>query len=147
VPHVRLVKDQETLRAAGLTITAHFTPGHTPGGTSWTWRSCEGTRCLDMVYADSLSSVSAPGFRFTGDRSHPGRIDSFSHSIEVVAGLPCDVLMTPHPESFDLETKLERRQPGSPINPFIDPQACKAYAANAKRRLELRVAAERAEAR
>src|SRR6185503_12402360 len=36
---VRAIRDGETLRVADLAITAHFTPGHTPGGTSWTWTS------------------------------------------------------------------------------------------------------------
>ena len=29
--------DGETLRVGDIAITVHFTPGHTPGGTSWTW--------------------------------------------------------------------------------------------------------------
>ncbi|MEO8063188.1 MAG: subclass B3 metallo-beta-lactamase [Pseudomonadota bacterium] len=141
VPHARLVNDDEVLHVGDLAITAHVTPGHTPGGTTWTWRSCEDKRCLDVVYADSLSAVSAPDFRFTGDEAHPGRIESFNDSIALVAGLPCDVLLTPHPEFFDLESKLRRRQqPGA--NPFIDPQACKAYAATAKLKLEQRIAEE-----
>jgi metallo-beta-lactamase class B len=147
IPDVRIVKDNETLLAGGLAITAHFTPGHTPGGTSWTWRSCEGERCLDVVYADSLSSVSAPAFKFSGDRTHPSRVAAFSRSIAVVATLPCDVLLTPHPEAFDMETKLQRRRQQPLANPFIDAQSCKAYAAIAKRKLDQRIATERAEAR
>lgn len=72
VARVRTVEDKETLRLGRVAITAHHTPGHTPGATSWTWQSCEGTRCLDMVYADSLTAISAPGFRFTGSAA-PGR--------------------------------------------------------------------------
>ena len=52
VGKVKVVADGEVIRAGSVAITAHFTPGHTPGSTSWTWRSCEGDRCLDMVYAD-----------------------------------------------------------------------------------------------
>src|ERR1044071_101762 len=48
-------------RAGGLAVTAHMTPGHTPGSTTWSWRSCEGPRCLDIVYADSLTAVSDDG--------------------------------------------------------------------------------------
>ena len=65
VPSVRGVADGETLRVGPLAITARLTPGHTPGGASWTWRSCEGERCLDVVYADSLTAVSADEFRFS----------------------------------------------------------------------------------
>src|SRR5690606_831091 len=42
VKPVRVVRHGETLRVGPLAITAHLTPGHTPGSTTWTWRSCEG---------------------------------------------------------------------------------------------------------
>ena len=145
VANLRVVGDNETLRVGRLAITAHFTPGHTPGGTTWTWRSCEKERCADVVYADSLSSVSAPGFLFTGDEQQQSRVASFGASIALVGGLPCDVLLSPHPYSFDLEAKLQRQRQRPLENPFVDPQACKVYAAAAQQRLEQRVAGEAAD--
>jgi metallo-beta-lactamase class B len=145
VKHVRVVKDGEALRVGDLAITAHFTPGHTPGSTTWTWRSCEGARCLDLVYADSLNSISAPGFRFTGDAKHPSRAESFRASIAKVEALPCDIIVAVHPSLADLDGKLKRRaersEPGS--DPFVDPQGCRAYAAGARERLDQRLAEER----
>ena len=143
VARVRAVKDGEVLRVGDLALTAHLTPGHTPGGTTWTWRSCEGSRCLDVVYADSLNAVSASGFRFTGDAKHPGIEAEFRRSIATVSGLPCDVLLTVHPGFTDVEGKLARlkQEPGS--EPFVDPGACSAYAAAALQRLDERVAEER----
>lgn len=143
VPHVRVVRDGEVLHAGSIDLTAHLTPGHTPGSTTWTWKSCEGSRCLDIVYADSLNAVSAPGFRFTGDASHPSRVDAFRKSMAIVAGLPCDVLLSVHPEFAGMDGKLERRARGAAGNPFIDPQACRAYAANASQALDRRLAEER----
>jgi metallo-beta-lactamase class B len=142
VPHVQVVADNQTLRVGELAVTAHFTPGHTPGSTTWTWRSCEGSRCLDIVYADSLNPVSAPGFRFTGDETEASRIVSFDRSIALVGKLPCDVLLSPHPEFFDMEGKFQRYQQGARVNPFVDGQACKAYAADAKRKLAQRIVEE-----
>src|SRR5262245_4189785 len=55
---VRAVKDGETLNVGTIAVRALYTPGHTPGATSWTWQSCEGSRCLSMVYADSVTAVS-----------------------------------------------------------------------------------------
>jgi metallo-beta-lactamase class B len=133
---VRVISDGETLRVGKLAITARFTPGHTPGGTSWTWRSCEGKKCVDIVYADSLNAVSAPGFQFTGT-------NTLRSSIARVEGLACDVLLSPHPEFFGMETKLQWRLQRANENPFVDPQACKAYADVAKRRLEQRLENER----
>lgn len=133
---VRAVTDGESLRAGDLEITARFTPGHTPGGTTWTWRSCEGKRCLDIVYADSLNAVSAPGFKFAGSKT----LDSSIARVEV---LSCDVLLSPHPDFFEMEAKLRKRQQLPNENPFVDPQGCKAYARVAKQRLATRLADER----
>jgi len=137
------VADGETLRVGNLAVTAHLTPGHTPGGTTWTWRSCEGARCLEIVYADSLNPVSAPGFRFTGDATHPSVTETFRRSISTVEGLPCDILLAVHPSFAGMEDKLKRRreQPGS--EPFVDPKACRTYAADAAKRLDQRIAEEK----
>ena len=117
-------------------------PGHTPGGTTWSWRSCEQKRCLDIVYADSLNSVSAPGFRFTGDATHASRIDAFENSMSVIEALPCDILLAPHPVMIDLDAKLARWKENPAVNPLIDASACKAYAAGGRERLAQRVAEE-----
>jgi metallo-beta-lactamase class B len=140
--NVRAISDGETLRAGDIAITVHFTPGHTPGGTSWTWKSCEGDRCMNMVYADSLNSVSAPGFRFTGDATQASRIASFEKSIATVAALKCDILLTPHPEAFDVDAKLAVRARDAGSQPFVDANACKVYAEGARQRLAKRVAEE-----
>lgn len=139
IANVREVKDGETLRVGELAITAHFTPGHTPGGTSWTWRSCDGGKCEDMVYADSLNSVSAPAYRFSAE---PLRLKAFQHSMDVVAALPCDILLAPHPELIDLDAKLAARARDSAVNPFIGTGACRAYAEAARQRLQKRLAEE-----
>ncbi len=145
VAPVRVVKDGETVRVGNVAITAHYTPGHTPGGTTWTWKSCEGKRCLDVVYADSLNAVSSAGFRFTGDADHPSIIGEFRRSISTVADLPCDILLTPHPGFTGLDRKLAERKAHPETNPFIDPDACRVYAARATEGLEKRVAEETAQ--
>ncbi len=143
VTNVYGVTDGEVLRVGDLAITAHATPGHTPGGTTWSWRSCEGTRCLDIVYADSISAVAAPGYRFTGDTTHPSIVESFRRSITRMSQLPCDIMIGAHPFVSDLDGKLKRRdeQPGGP-NPFIDAGACRALAARAMKGLDERVTKE-----
>jgi metallo-beta-lactamase class B len=143
VSKARAVADGETLTVGPLSITAHLTPAHTPGSTTWTWRSCEGGRCLDIVYADSLNPVSAPGFRFSGDATHPSVIDVFRTSIAKVGRLPCDILLSVHPSFSDMAGKLGRRRAGAGPDPFIDREACRAYAADAARLLEARIDEER----
>ena len=146
IRQVRAIADGESLTVGDVTLTAHLTAGHTPGSTSWTWRACEKTGCLNIVYADSLSPVSAPGFRFTGDARTAGIIDTYWSSIETVAKLPCDILLTTHPGVSGLIEKLALRMADPGSNPFIDAGACRAYAETAARRLERRIAEEASEA-
>jgi len=141
VANVRAIQDGETLRVGKLELTAHFTPGHTTGGTSWSWTSCEGQQCLNFVYADSLNSVSAPEFRFSDDAT---RLATFGKSIAVVETLPCDVILAAHPNAINLERKLADAKAGAGSKAFVDPQGCKTYALGARERLEARVAEERA---
>jgi metallo-beta-lactamase class B len=143
VKNVETIADGATVRVGPLAITPHFTPGHTPGASTWSWRSCEGTRCLDMVYADSLTPVSDDGFRFTGDEKHPSLVDVFRRSITRVGELACDVILAPHPEFIALAGKLTRLKERPDVNPFIEENACRTYAATARKRLEQRVVDER----
>src|SRR5690606_35918034 len=106
-----------------------------PGSTSWSWRSCEGERCVDIVYADSLNPVSSDGFRFSGGPGVPSRSASFRASINKVAVLPCDIVISVHPAFTDLAGKLSRRLAGDSPDPFID-RGCGRYAADAGRRLD-----------
>ena len=139
--HVRVARDGETLHLGNVAITAHYTPGHTPGSTSWTWISCDGARCLRMVYADSLSAVSAPTFRFS---AHPRYLAGFRSSIATVAALPCDVLLTPHPGASGFWKRVERRNSAGSVAPLIDSGACREYAAAATEALDARLAQEHA---
>jgi metallo-beta-lactamase class B len=65
--------------------------------------------------------------------------------MDVVAGLKCDILLSPHPEGFDLDAKLAARVAKPVANPFIDPGACRAYAEGARQRLDKRIAEETAQ--
>jgi metallo-beta-lactamase class B len=143
VRNVRVIADGEGLRVGPLEVTAHFVPGHTPGATMWTWKSCEGGRCLNVVYSDSLTPVSDDGFRFTGDATRPSIVKTFRRSIARLEAVPCDVLLAPHPEFIDMTGKLARRKQQPDANPFVDATACKAYATGAHKRLDQRVASER----
>jgi metallo-beta-lactamase class B len=138
---VKVIKDNEVLRVGNIAITAVFTPGHTPGSTTWTWQSCEGGKCLNMVYADSISAVSADGFKFT---AKPEVITLFRRSVTRLGELPCDIVVSTHPSATGLDEKIKKRaaiKAGAP-DPFID-QGCKALAATAMKGLEARIAEEK----
>jgi metallo-beta-lactamase class B len=133
------IKDGENLSVGTVTVTAHLTPGHTPGGTSWTWRSCENGRCLNLVYADSLAPVSASGFLFSRRKAYP-HADDFKRSFSFLESTPCDILVTPHPEASNLWQHLEQRdfRPDA----LIDPTACRVLAETSREHLRKRFATE-----
>lgn len=138
---VRTIADGEVLRVGPLALTAHFTPGHTPGGTSWSWRACEGKRCLDFVYADSQTPVSADGFLFTKSATYPSAIQDFERGFSVLESLACDVLVTSHPTASDFWHRASM-QDGRGVDAFVDREACMRYAATARQALARRVEAE-----
>jgi metallo-beta-lactamase class B len=134
--------DGETVRLGPIALTAHLTPGHTPGSTTWSWRSCEGGRCLDLVYADSLTLLSAAGYRY-GDPAHPERVAGFRRGLDTIAALPCDVLITPHPEASGFLDRVARRDAGE-ADALVDRTACRRYAEAGGARLQARLAEEKA---
>ena len=143
VGKVTVVKEGDVVKLGKLALTAHMTPGHTPGATTWTWKSCEDQRCLDIVYADSLNAYSSGDFTFTGRGKTPDISASFQDSIAKVAALPCDVMISVHPGMTNVLEKAAKRT--SEHNPFIDAGACRAYADNAGKLLAKRLASERGE--
>lgn len=146
VRHVRIIRDGETLSVGNLSLVAHFTPGHTPGGTTWSWKSCEGSRCLNIVYADSLSALSAESFHFSHSTTYPNVLADFAKSFDVVRGMPCDVLLTNHPEFSQVMQRLEQRNAGHP-DAFVSPTACRELADAGSAALEQRLTQERRNAR
>ena len=131
----RILRDGEVVQVGLLRLTAHATYGHSPGSTTWTWRACEGAVCRDIVYADSTSSISSPGYRFT---AHPEYVARFRASLARIAALPCDILLTPHPGASAMAERFGARQP------LVDSTACPRYAAAARVRLDERLAREAA---
>ncbi|MGY0557026.1 subclass B3 metallo-beta-lactamase [Lysobacter sp. A421] len=134
VANVQVLPDDQTVRIGDLALTAHATPGHAPGSTSWTWVSCESSHCLRMVYADSLSAASDKTHRFS---DHKDYLAAFHRSIDTVASLPCDILISPHPLVSDLFARFDGKAP------LMDADACKRYAGDARTNLEQRLQDER----
>nr|AIA15538.1 SubclassB3_beta_lactamase [uncultured bacterium] len=114
-------------------FTPLFTPGHTPGAMSWTWRECEGESCKSIVYVDSLNPISAPGYRFS---DHPAMVVAFRAGIAKIAALDCDIVLAPHPGAAKLRERLLGEAP------LIDRGGCRTYAASVTERLDKRLAAE-----
>lgn len=131
----RIIADNGQVLLGNLMLTAIATPGHTPGALSWRWVSCDGGVCRTIVYADSLTPISSPGYRF---RDHPALLSAFRASIAKIAASPCEILVTPHPGASDMPRRLALGKP------LFDTDACRTYAEGLTKALDERLAKEAA---
>lgn len=141
VAEVSELADGAVLTLGGLSLVLHATPGHTPGGATWAWRSCDEGDCRNLVYADSLSAVSAPGFRFSDD---PARVAEFRATFDRMAALDCDLAVSAHPGPTRLFERAAARDAGQAEPAFFDDQSCRAYASFGRDWLDKRLAEEAA---
>ena len=143
VTKMRAIHNGEVIRLGPIALTAHFTPGHTKGGTSWTWQSTENGRMANMVYADSLYAMSANGVRFSGNPGYPNAQAEVEGAIATLESLKCDVLVSAHPELGGLWER-KAKQPALGNAAFIDKDACRDYAAKARAKLAQTLAEDKA---
>jgi metallo-beta-lactamase class B len=142
VSNVEALGAHESVSVGRLQLQVIHTPGHTPGGTSWSWKSCEGERCLNVVYGDSLNAVSDNSFKYSGDERYPNARADMTSSIAAIAAAPCDILIAAHPEQSALRSTFDEHGKGDRAR-LVDSSSCKRYAAGSKERLEKRLEAEK----
>ncbi|HEX7872239.1 MAG TPA: subclass B3 metallo-beta-lactamase [Sphingobium sp.] len=147
VKRVRTVRDGEHIRLGTLDITAHATPGHTPGSMSWSWRSCAedgASDCATIVFAASLNSLTDGRYRYS---AHPAVVRDFRRSFATLRALPCDILITGHPEHSDGEARLERLRSDPKGMGYRSTNACRTLADRYETALDARLATEAKAAR
>jgi metallo-beta-lactamase class B len=128
----RILQDGEVVELGGLRLTAHFIPGHTPGSLAWTWTDSRDGKPLAIAYVDSLT---APGYRLVDNARYPRILEAYRRSFATVRALPCDLLLTPHPDASGWDF-------ANTADPQPQPMSCKAYADAAEQRLQGQLEAE-----
>lgn len=136
----RVIKDGETVTLGGTTLTAHLTPGHTKGCTTWTAKVEEGGKPLDVVFVCSLSIN--PGVSLTDSPKYPRIAEDYRRTFQVLESLPVDVFLHAHGQLFRLTEKAERARKGETPNPFIDPAGYQAHLRQVKEKFDTQYAAE-----
>lgn len=117
----RLVKDGDTVTLGGSTLTAHLTPGHTAGCTTWTMK-VDG---LDAVFVCSTSIL--PMTKLGAEPSYPGIAEDYARTFRTLRALPCDLFLAAHGSFYNLKEKSERLKKGEGANPFVDPDGYRSY--------------------
>lgn len=141
----RIVADGETVSLGGLTLTAHLTPGHTAGATTWSTTVRHGEREYAVVFLSSLSLVS--GTRLLGNPRQPKLVADYEQAFRRLATLSCDVFLGFHVSPAALATlssRLDQVTAGPGPNPFHDIQTgWQAQLTAAERTFREQLAAER----
>jgi metallo-beta-lactamase class B len=120
----RVLHDGDTVELGGSRLTAHLTPGHTKGCTTWTMQVHEGARTLNAVIIGSPNVN--PGYVLVGNKDYPQIAQDYVKTFKVLKGLPCDLFLGAHGAYFGMKAKYEKAKAGV-ANPLIDPQGYKAY--------------------
>jgi metallo-beta-lactamase class B len=139
----RVVGDGDTVTLGGVTLTAHLTPGHTRGCTTWTTAVDDGGRRLDVVFCGGMTLL--PGVRLVNNPAYPEIADDFRASFRALRALPCDVFLAPHGAYFSLGEKARTARSGASPNPFIDPAGFKDYVDRSERTFLNHLSRERPE--
>ena len=117
----RVLHDGDTVTLGGMTLTAHLTPGHTRGCTTWSFKVSEGGKSYDVVIIGSVGVN--PGYQLVNNKDTPGIADEYMRSFKVLHSLPCDIPLGSHPAMYNMAEKYARIGKGP--NPFIDPEGYK----------------------
>lgn len=136
----RLIADGEALSLGGVTLTAHVTPGHTRGCTTWT---------ADVV-VDGMSraamfvcGVSFPGFDLVDNPHYPNIEQDFLRTYDRLGQMRCDVFLAAHGGMFGLTEKRERLLAGD-RNAFVDAEGCRNLIDRTRAQFEREVERQRA---
>jgi len=122
----RVLHDGDVVELGGSKLTAHLTPGHTRGCTTWTMQVRDGGSTLNAVIIGS-PNVNA-GYQLVGNRDYPKIADDYVKTFAVLKSLPCDLFLGAHGAYFGMLAKIEKMKT-SDANPFIDPDGYRAYVA------------------
>jgi metallo-beta-lactamase class B len=99
------------------TLTAHATPGHSPGCTSWEMTVKDGSENRDVLF---FCSGTVALNRLVGNPTHPGIVGDYRATYARVKAMKIDVLLGPHPEVYGMQAKRAQMKDGAP-NPFVKP--------------------------
>jgi metallo-beta-lactamase class B len=123
-PIDRVLHDGDEVKLGGSTLTAHLTPGHTKGCTTWSMKATEAGKTYDVVIVCSVGWN--PGYTFLNNKDYPQISDDYVRSFAILRKLPCDIFLAAHGGFYDLAGKYGKLEQGGP-NPFLDHAGYLAY--------------------
>jgi metallo-beta-lactamase class B len=126
----RVLKDSDTVALGGVTMTAHLTPGHTKGCTTWTTTVEENGKPYAVVFIGGISINE--GVRLIGNERHPTIAEDYARTFRTLKALKADVFLAQHPSIYGMAEKMQKMKEGATPNPFIDPDGYRRVIAEAE---------------
>jgi metallo-beta-lactamase class B len=120
----RAVKEGDRVTLGDTTLTAHATPGHSPGCTSWEMTVKDGKEDREVLF---FCSGTVALNRLVGQPTYAGIVDDYRATFAKAKAMKIDVLLGPHPEVYGMQAKRAEMKDGAP-NPFIKPGELVTYA-------------------
>lgn len=142
-PIDRVLHDGDTVALGGTTLTAHLTPGHTRGCTSWGLSVQENGVRYDALIVCSFGVND--NYVLVGNADYPQIADDYVATFAKARALPVDVFLGSHGFFYGLAAKyeaLQKRNPGDP-NPFVDRAGYLAHVAAQEQRFAEMLQAQR----
>src|SRR6185437_13267503 len=136
----RTVKEGDKVTLGDTTLTAHSTPGHTPGCTSWEMTVKDGGQDHEVLF---FCSGTVALNRLVGHPTYPGIVDDYRSTFAKVKAMKIDVLLGPHPEVYGMQAKRAQMKDGAP-NPFVKPGELATYVAGLERDFDKQLAKQTA---
>jgi len=116
----RVLQDGDQVELGGVALTAHLTPGHSPGCTTWTFPlEVEGQTRQAMIYCSTSVAANRLVSADKGPQ-YPGIVADYEQTFARLKTMKADVFLAPHAEQFGLAKKRAAMTDGAP-NPFVDP--------------------------
>ena len=138
----RIFQDGDKIELGGTSITAHLTPGHTKGSTSYSMEITENGKLYHVLVANMPNMND--GVNFIDDPGYPNIVADYMHAFDVLESLPCDVFLSSHTGAYRLTAKYRSGMPYSP-DTFVDPDGYRNALARAKERFIAEVQEQRDE--
>ena len=98
--------DGDKIELGGTSITAHWTPGHTKGATSFSMEITENGKLYHVLIAN-LPAMNE-GVSFVENERYPNIVEDYTHTFQVLKSLPCDVFLSSHTTQFAFNRKFYR---------------------------------------
>jgi len=137
----RVLRDGDEIKLGGAVLTAHLTPGHTKGCTTWTMKVKEAGKTYNVVIIGSPNVN--PGYRLVNNTAYPQIAEDYEKTFRVLKALSCDIFLGAHGNYFGLEAKYARlKQEGFAV--FIDPEGYKKYVADKEQEFRNELAKQKA---